>query len=136
MDRSSNNGDKKFDTSFFVQKLYLRTKYMESNIEEDSKMNHYRIRNLPDPNSFREAASKLNVDNKYNDPSIIKNTSYVNFNDKNLQKVRFVKLNCLPAINQHLTPKQYLDNGIDEISFVIINQDKNLNYFSLRNKNS
>ena len=32
---NSNNNDNKFDTSLFVQKPYLRTNYIESNIEED-----------------------------------------------------------------------------------------------------
>ena len=32
---SSNNSDNKIDTSLFVQKPYLRTNYIESNIEED-----------------------------------------------------------------------------------------------------
>ena len=34
--------------------------------------NQFRIKNLPDPDSIREAASKSYVDNKFNDPSIIK----------------------------------------------------------------
>ena len=32
---SSNNSDNKIDTSLFVQKPYLRTNYIEGNIEED-----------------------------------------------------------------------------------------------------
>ena len=32
---SNNNNDNKIDTSLFVQKPYLRTNYIESNIEED-----------------------------------------------------------------------------------------------------
>ena len=32
---SSNNSDNKIDTSLFVQKPYLRSNYIESNIEED-----------------------------------------------------------------------------------------------------
>ena len=32
---SSNNSENKIDTSLFVQKPYLRTNYMEGNIEED-----------------------------------------------------------------------------------------------------
>ena len=32
---SSNNNDNKIDTSLFVQKPYLRIKYLEANIEED-----------------------------------------------------------------------------------------------------
>ena len=31
----SNNSDKKIDTSLFVQKPFLRTNYVEANIEED-----------------------------------------------------------------------------------------------------
>ena len=32
---NSNNSDNKIDTSLFVQKPYLRTNYIEANIEED-----------------------------------------------------------------------------------------------------
>ena len=32
---SSNNSDNKIESSLFVQKPYLRTIYIESNIEED-----------------------------------------------------------------------------------------------------
>ena len=42
---SSNNANNKIDTSLFVQKPYLRTNYIESNIEEDIDMkNQYRIK--------------------------------------------------------------------------------------------
>ena len=55
---SSNNSDKKIDTSFFVQKPYLRSNYIESNIEEDIDLkNQYRVKNLPYPISIREACS-------------------------------------------------------------------------------
>ena len=61
---SSYDNGKKIDTSLFVQKPYLRTNYIESNIEEDIDFkNQYRIKNLPDPISIREAASKNYVDN-------------------------------------------------------------------------
>ena len=41
----------------FVQKPYLRSKYRESNIEEDINLkNQFRIKNLPNPLSMREAA--------------------------------------------------------------------------------
>ena len=45
-------------------------------------------------------------------------TAYVKFNDKHLDNVRFVKVNSQPAINQHLTPKQYVDDAIDDTSVV------------------
>ena len=61
---SSNNSEHKIDTSLFVQKSYLRHNYIEANIEEDIDLqNQYRIKNLPDPISIREAASKNYVDN-------------------------------------------------------------------------
>ena len=56
---SSNNSEQEIDTSLFVQKPYLRTNYIEANIEEDIDLkNQYRIKKLPDPISIREAASK------------------------------------------------------------------------------
>ena len=56
---NSNNSDNKIDTNLFVQKPYLRTNYIESNTEEHIDLkNQYRIKNLPDPISTREAASK------------------------------------------------------------------------------
>ena len=70
---SSNDNGNKIDTSLFIQKTSLRTKYLEANIEEDIDLkNQHRIKNLPDPISTREAASKNYVDNLFNDPSIIK----------------------------------------------------------------
>ena len=109
----SNNYDNKIDTSLFVQKPYLRTNYIESNIEEDIDLkNEYRIKNIPDPISTTEACSKKYVDNLFNDPSIIKNTAHVDFNDKNLDNVRFVKVNSMPAVGEHLTAKYYVDNVI------------------------
>ena len=50
----SNSSDNKIDTSLFVQKPYLRTNYMESNIEEDIDLkNHFRIKTSSDPISIR-----------------------------------------------------------------------------------
>ena len=67
----SNNNGNKIDTSLFVQKLHLRTNYIESNIEEHIDLkNQYGINILPDPISITEACSKTYVDNKFNDPSI------------------------------------------------------------------
>ena len=91
---SSNISEKKLDSCLFEQKPYLRTNFKEANIEEDIDLkNQYKIKKLPDPISMREAALKIYVDNKYNDPSIRKNTTHVDFNDKNLDIVRFIKVN-------------------------------------------
>ena len=57
---SSNNiGDKK-DTSLFVQKRYLRTYYIGSNIKEDID----KIKKIPNPVHNTEAVSQNYVDNK------------------------------------------------------------------------
>ena len=56
----SNNSDNKIDTSKIVHKHYLRTNYIEGIIEENIDLkNQYRIKNLLDPISIREAASKI-----------------------------------------------------------------------------
>ena len=133
---SSNNCDNKIDTSLFVQKPYLRANYIEANIEEDIDLkNQYRIKNLPDPISIGEPVSKQYVDIKFNDPSIIKNTAHVDFNDKNLDNVRFVKVNSMPAVGEHLTAKYYVDNAIskaiDESSLLRFDPDEKLEQDSI-----
>ena len=70
---SSNNSDNKIDTSLFVQKPYLRTNYIEDDIEEDIDLkNQYKIKNLPNPTNIQDACSKNYVNNLFSDPSIIK----------------------------------------------------------------
>ena len=64
---------KKLIQVYLNKKPYLRTNYIEAKIEQDidfKKQN--RIKNLPDPIFMRESTSKNYVDNKFNDPSIIK----------------------------------------------------------------
>ena len=61
---SNNNNGNKDDTSLFVRKPYLRSNYIEANTEEDIDLKgQYRIKNLPNPISIREACSKIYVDN-------------------------------------------------------------------------
>ena len=134
---SSNNSEQKIDTSLFVQKPYLRTNYIESNIEEDIDLkNQYRIKNLPDPISIREAASKNYVDNLFNDPSIIKNNAHIDLNDRNITNCRFLSVNQLPQIDSHLTAKLHVENSIDEPSLVRNNQDNDFGNYNLTNINS
>ena len=121
----------KIDTSLFVQKPYLTTNYIESNVEENIDMkNQYRITNLPDPLSIREACSKNYVDNLFNDLSIIKNTSHIDLNDRNITNARFIQVNQLPQIDSHLCAKLYVDNAIsksvDESSLLRLDPNKKL----------
>ena len=127
---SNNNGDK-IDTSLFVQKPYLRTNYIESNIEEDIDLkNEYRIKNLPDPTEIQDACSKKFVDILFNDPSIIKNSAHIDLNDRNITNCRFLSVNQLPQIDSHLTAKLYVDKAIsdsvDESSLLRLDTDEKL----------
>ena len=136
---SSNNSDNKIDTSLFVQKPYLRTNYIEANIEENIDLkNQYRIilKNSPDPISIREAASTNYVDNKINDPSIIKNTEHIDLTDRNITNARFMQVNQWPQIDSHLTAKLYVDTEIDQSSLVRNIQDNDFNNYNLTNINS
>ena len=133
---SSNNYDNKIDTSLFVKKPYLRTYYIESNIEEDIDLkNQYRIKNLPDPISIREPTSKNYVDNLFNDPSILKNTAHIDLNDRNITNCRFLSVNQLPQIDSHLTAKLYVDNaisdGVNEQSLLRLDPDEKLTQDSI-----
>ena len=112
---SSYDNGNKIDTSLLVQKPYLRTNYIEANIEEDIDLkNQYRIKNIPDPISIREVASKNYVDNLFNDPSVVKNTEHIDLNDRNITNSRFIQVNQWPQIDSHLTAKLYVDTEIDQ----------------------
>ena len=161
---SSNNSDNKIDTSLFVQKPYLRTNYKESNIEEDIDLkNQYRIKNLPDPISTREACGKNYVDILFNDPSIVKNTeidqpSLVrnnqdnDFGNYNLTNINSITLNKQAENDNEVIKKAYVDQfrqenersrrdlGIDFYSesddILKNNQDNDLNDKTLTNLDS
>ena len=129
---SSNSSDYKIDTSLFIQKLYLRNNYIEFDVEENIDMkNQYRIKNLPDPCSLREACSKHYVDNFFSDPSIIKNTAHIDLNDRNITDARFIQVNQMPQFDSHLTAKLYVDNSIDEVSLVRNNQNNDFGNYNL-----
>ena len=126
---SSNSSDIYIDTSLFVQKPYLRTKYIEATIEADIDMkNQFRIKNLPDPISIREAASKNYIDKKFKTDN--------DFNNVKLEIIKFVRVNYQPGVNQHLTPKIYVDTAINEPTIVRNNQNNDFSIYNLTNMNS
>ena len=134
---SSKNIGKKIDTSLFVQKPYLTTNYIESNIEEDIDLkSQNKNKNLPDPINTQDACSKIYVDNKFNDPSLLKDTAHIDLNDRNTTNASFIQVNKLPQIASHFTAKLYDDNSIDEPSLVRNIQDKDFNNYNLTNINS
>ena len=128
---NSNENGKKIDTSLFVQKPSLRTNYIESNIEGDIDLkNQFRIKHLPDPVSEREPVSKNFVDNKFNDPSIIKNSAHTDLNDRNVNNARLIQVNQLLQIDSYLTAKLYVVNaisdGVNEQSLLRLEPDEKL----------
>ena len=133
---SYDNG-KRIDTSLFVQKPYLRTNYLESNTEENLDLkNQYKIKHLPDPTDIQDACRKQYVDNKFNNPSIIKNTAHIDLNGKKVTNARFIQVNQLPQIDSHLTAKLYVDNLVDEVSLVRNNQNNDFGNYNSTNKKS
>ena len=123
-DGNSHHIGNKIDTCLFVQKPYLKTNCIEANIEEDIDLQkQYKIKNLPDPISIREAVSKNYVDKLFNDPSIVKNTEHIDLNDKIITNAKFTQVNQWPQIDSLLTAKLYVDAEIDQPSLVRNNQE-------------
>ena len=85
---------------------------------------------LTSPKTTIEIPTKSYVDSRINDPSIIRNNTHVDFNDKNLDNVRLVKVNSLPAVREHLTLQIYVDEDIsfwlDELSLLRLDPDEKL----------
>ena len=118
------------NTSLIVRNSYLRTNYTESSIEEDIDMkNQYRIKNLPCPKENTDSVCKLYDDSRLDDPSTSKNNANVYCNDKNLENGRFLKVNSLPAVREHLTPKFYVcqafSDRVNESSLLGLNPSEN-----------
>ena len=53
------------------------------------------------------SASMSHVGNEINDPSMIKITTHVDFNRKNLIYFRFVKVRSLPTVREDFSPEIY-----------------------------
>ena len=150
---SSNNSDNKIDTSIFVQKPYLRTNYIEANIEEDIGFkNQYRIKNVPDPSSIREVCSKNYVDNSIDETSLIRNNKDNDFGNHNLTNKNSITLNKQAENDNEVLTKAYVDQfhndnernrrdlGIDfyneSSNLVKNNQDNDFNDNKLTNLDS
>ena len=77
-----------------------------------------------------EEPNKNFVVDKFDDPSKIKIIAHVAFNDKSLNNVRFVKVNSMPAVREHPTPRHYVDQAIlynvDELSLLRLDPDEKL----------
>ena len=66
----------------------------------------------------------------------MKNSEHIDLNDRNITNARFVQVNQWPQIDSHLTAKLYVDNSIDESSFVRNNKDNDFGNYNLTIINS
>ena len=119
INREPENGDQ-VTSKFYVDNT-IRNNVVESTLlrlDPDEKINLDEqdsvIPNstLTSPKTIIEVPTKNYVDKKFDDPSILKNTTHVDFNDKSLDNVRFIKVNSFPANREHLTTKIFVDNAI------------------------
>ena len=85
---------------------------------------------ITSPRTTLETPTKNYVDNNFSDPSLIKNTTHVDFNDEILDNVRFNNVNSFPAIPEHLTAKSYnnqaISYSVDEPSLLRLDPDEQL----------
>ena len=93
---SANNSENKIDTSQFVQKSYLRTNYIESNIDENIDLkNQYRLINLPNPINNKDAINKIYIDNKIANmiKKNIQTDDYISFLDNDNVEYKLENIN-------------------------------------------
>ena len=74
-----------------------------------------------------------------NDASAIRNRAHIDSKDEILDNVRFVKVNSMPDVGEHLTAKYYVDraisNTVDELTSIRNNLDNDFNHFILTKLN-
>ena len=150
---SSNNSEQKIDTSLFVDKHYLRTNYIESNIEEDIDLkNQFRIKNMPDPTNLQDACNKNYIDNSIDETSLVRNNKDNDFGNYNLTNINSITLNKEAENDNQVITKAYVDQfhqekeisrrhlGIDfydeSNDLVKNNQDNDFNNNKLKNIDS
>ena len=91
---SLNNSENKIDTSRFLQKSYLRSNYIETDLDHDIYLkNQYRIINLPSPINDKDGVNKSYIDTKIADiiKKNIQNDDYISFLDNDNVEYKLVK---------------------------------------------
>ena len=130
----------------------MRTNYIESNIEDIDFKNQFRIKNLPDPISIQEAASKNYVDNMLDESPLLRVDPNETLDLENQDSILLNSTKTLPATIIEIPTKTYInslheenersrrDLGIDfyneSSDLVKNNQDNNFNNYKLTNINS
>ena len=91
---SLNISENKIDTSRFVQKSYLRSNYIEIDIDHDINLkNQYRFINLPSPINDKDGVNKIYIDTKIVDiiKRNIQNDDYISFLDTDNVEYKLAK---------------------------------------------
>ena len=91
---SYSNDNNKIDTSRFVQKSYLRSNYIETDIDHEINLkNQYRIINLPNPINNKDAINKIYIDKKIADmiKRNFQDDDYISFLDNDNVEYKLVK---------------------------------------------
>ena len=91
---SSNDNNNKIDTSRFVQKSYLKSNYIETDIDYDINLkNQYRIINLQNLFNNKDAINKIYIDTKIADviKRNIQNDDYISFLDNDNVEYKLVR---------------------------------------------
>ena len=112
-----------------VTKSYIRTNYIESNIEEDIDMkNTFKIKNLPDPTLPQDPTTKIYVDTELDDSTIVRTNKINDFNGNKIINCESIRVNRDPESDLELATKQYTDTSIDEFSLLRLHADEKLNF--------
>ena len=114
------------DTTLFVQKPYLRTNYIESDMEEDIDMKQkFKIKNLIDPTNDFDAVNKGYIDNKINESTLLRIPTYEPLtNDyvslKNTTSNKVIELATTNYVKDDISVKNYnkTNDIIDSIDVV------------------
>ena len=107
---SSNDNNNKNNTSLFVQKPYLRTNYIEANIEEDIDLkNQFRMKKLPDATNIQDACKKNYIDNAIDEVSLVRNNKDNDFGNYNLTNINIITLNKQAENANEVITKAYID---------------------------
>ena len=117
------------DTTLSVQKPYLRTNYIESDIEEDIDMKQkFKIKNLVDPINSNDAANKAYIDKKINESTLLRIPTYEPLtNDyvtlKNVESNKVIELATTNYVKDAISVKNYnkTNDSIDSVD--IANHD-------------
>ena len=134
---SSSKSDSQIDTSNFVKKSYLKTNYIQTNMDEGIDLkNQFYIKNLLSAFNLDDAISKrfgdtnyLKISN-YDNDSIVRNKTHINFNNITLIGLSSIYLNQDPEFDLQVSTKQYVDNKFNDSSLM-----KNTDHIDFKDHN-